>query len=802
LRRLAFVALLSALAACHHQGDAVLVIVVTASGSPPSVTALEVTLNGPTGMTSTKRYTRDDGAAIMFPTTLSAQLPGYATGTLSLDVDAEDGSGASVASGHEASIMIRAGERKMVYVHLDCSGDPCVVDGGMGNNDGGSPNENPRCGNGRVDPGETCDTAIAAGYPGACPRSCDDHVACTRDIQSGSDCTMACAHEEITKPQLGDGCCPMGATADNDQDCSRTCGDGVVDLGETCDTGIAPGGAGACPTDGDCQDLGPCFHAQLVSAGTCAAVCMVNPVVAQLAGDGCCPAGATHAGDSDCPVTCGDGVLEGPEICDVGIAPPGKGACPVRCDDNNPCTADYLSGSGCNVTCTHVPITAPLSGDGCCPTDAAGKQLFSQLADADCSPVCGNKIVERGEACDPPKDKQGEETPTVCPTDCPITPPTCMRAELVGDAVDCTAHCVFVDVTDCSLAQSDSCCPANCTPANDIDCFNVNMSCGNGFIEAAAPNHEHCDTGVRPSDPTYCPTTCADTKACTQDHLLSGGSCAATCVYLPITSFRAGDGCCPPISGVNFVVDPDCPTFCGNGAVETPFERCDPGVPGSCADAAAGACPPSMGCTRYLVQGTRANCSTTCVATEITACAGGDGCCPAGCSAATDAPTYDSDCTVVCGDGVVEAAETCDRAITAGMPGACPQTCDDGNACTRDLASGSGQACTRACAHASITGCIDGDGCCPKGCSTATDGDCAATCGDRKIGAGETCDPPSTCPTTCPDDGDACTVERLTGGAASCDASCLHVPITGCSGTTRDSCCPTGCTPANDSDCF
>jgi len=45
-----------------------------------------------------KRYTRDDGGPITFPTTLSAQLPTYATGTLSVDVDAEDTAGTSVAS--------------------------------------------------------------------------------------------------------------------------------------------------------------------------------------------------------------------------------------------------------------------------------------------------------------------------------------------------------------------------------------------------------------------------------------------------------------------------------------------------------------------------------------------------------------------------------------------------------------------------------------------------------------------------------------------------------------------------------
>ena len=70
--------------------------------------------------------------------------------------------------------------------------------------------------------------------------------------------------------------------------------------------------------------------------------------------------------------------------------------------------------------------------------------------------------------------------------------------------------------------------------------------------------------------------------------------------------------------------------------------------------------------------------------------------------------------------------ESCDRAITAGHPGACLRTCDDGNACTVDFASGSAEGCTRTCIHQPITGCIAGDGCCPPGCSGANDGDCDA----------------------------------------------------------------------------
>src|SRR5215510_11233386 len=97
---------------------------------------------------------------------------------------------------------------------------------------------------------------------------------------------------------------------------------------------------------------------------------MLDTIMAQVAGDGCCPPGAIHAGDSDCPIACGDGVREGSEICDPGVAPPRPDACPRSCADNSNCTTDYTIGFGCQTTCEHVPITAPLSGDGCCPKDA------------------------------------------------------------------------------------------------------------------------------------------------------------------------------------------------------------------------------------------------------------------------------------------------------------------------------------------------------------------------------------------------------------------------------------------------
>ena len=63
------------------------------------------------------------------------------------------------------------------------------------------------CGNGKLDPGETCDRAIAKGLKGACPTSCpSDGKVCTADKLVGTlaGCTVKCVHQ-LLNPCCGDG---------------------------------------------------------------------------------------------------------------------------------------------------------------------------------------------------------------------------------------------------------------------------------------------------------------------------------------------------------------------------------------------------------------------------------------------------------------------------------------------------------------------------------------------------------------------------------------------------------------------
>jgi hypothetical protein len=776
-RALALAASLAVVAAvgCRHDDNAVLLIVVTASGTPPSVTAMDVRLDSARAGSSTNHYGHDDQTLITFPTTLSASVPAYATGDMVVEVHAFDASGAMVASGRTDGISLRGGQKQTVYVQLGCAGNVCIVDGGIGNDDGGPQMPKATCGNGRIDPDEICDTGIKQGDPGACPQSCEDHVACTRDTQAGADCTASCRHEEIHERVNADGCCPKGADPETDSDCRTTCGNGTVDKGETCDMKIAAGMPGACPTPDDCVAL-PCNTATVVAVGTCSAVCIQQPILvpSMTTPDKCCPPGATSTTDADCVDVCGDGIQQMGEACDTGLAP-NLGGCAVECDDSKPCTIDYFQLAGCARQCYHFTITTPVSGDGCCPDGA------SNATDSDCAPKCGNSVIEQGETCD-----------GACPTSCPPLPRDaskrlgCLRRVLTGSPYDCSARCAITEITTCDAQQSDECCPAGCDSNDDLDC---SRNCGNGAIEYTLG--EVCEPGGMPGL-DKCPTSCDDSNPCTDDYLVSAGTCSARCLFLPVTEFRPGDNCCPRSAGANAYLDPDCTPMCGDGIVERPTELCDYGAGCPGLDSR----PTNDFCTSYTITGTADTCSAALVATPITTCVSGDNCCAPGCTVATD-----HDCPAYCGDGVVSEGETCDRAITAGMPGACARSCDDGNACTSDHATGSIESCSRACSHAPITACVANDGCCPAGCGAASDSDCAPVCGDGKLGAGELCDPRNTCPSVCPDDGDPCTEERMVGSRDTCNAACRHIPITACSGATRDSCCPTGCTAGSDSDC-
>jgi hypothetical protein len=213
------------------------------------------------------------------------------------------------------------------------------------------------CGNGVLDANETCDTAIASGAT-ACPAGCDDGNACTADALSGAACTAACSNTPITECTSGDGCCAKGCSSTEDADCVEKCGDGIVTGGETCDTAIKKG-AGACPTT--CSSTNACNVLQLQGSG-CQASCMTTTISIPKPGDGCCPAGATRATDSDCPGLYGDQCTLA-EHCTSGLCLPNV-MCTKTCTLAGAITQCGRPGDFCFETTGGTPICFPLVNTG------------------------------------------------------------------------------------------------------------------------------------------------------------------------------------------------------------------------------------------------------------------------------------------------------------------------------------------------------------------------------------------------------------------------------------------------------
>jgi hypothetical protein len=150
-----------------------------------------------------------------------------------------------------------------------------------------------------------------------------------------------------------------------------------------------------------------------------------------------------------------------------------------------------------------------------------------------------------------------------------------------------------------------------------------------------------------------------------------------------------------------------------------------------------------------------------------------------------------------CGDGLLSEDELCDSAMDADSPGACPSSCDAGQACMPQVMIGSG--CTRRCVYRFITTARDADGCCPPLAAVEQDSDCRF-CGDGLVSDDETCDPADGCPSEddCTSD-DPCVISEFSGAGALCSARCETRRVEQC--RDGDSCCADGCSNATDTDC-
>jgi hypothetical protein len=189
--------------------------------------------------------------------------------------------------------------------------------------------------------------------------------------------------------------------------------------------------------------------------------------------------------------------------------------------------------------------------------------------------------------------------------------------------------------------------------------------CGNGVVDA----NELCDVAIAQGNQGACPQGCSGQDSC-ERHTLIGRGCEAHCEDVPIRAAIPDDGCCP--EGASPDSDSDCAATCGNGVREA-GERCDP--PETCVSEAD--CMSHDACVAAHYSGDAAHCNASCTLTPVQACVGGDGCCPAGCTA-----EHDSDCS------------------PAVAPPRCTENCDSpapASDCQKAHSGGSCEACD--CEH-------------------------------------------------------------------------------------------------------
>ncbi|HET8933883.1 MAG TPA: hypothetical protein VFN67_10600 [Polyangiales bacterium] len=540
------------------------------------------------------------------------------------------------------------------------------------------------------------------------------------------------------------------------------CGDGVWNDEEECDTAIAQGKPGACPES--CSATDSCKPLQREGAA-CKTRCMEYPIQTATADDGCCLPGTDPGTDPDCAMvaTCGNGVVEMGELCDGDTCPTDPAACPR----SNECQRPMIVGdaASCSARCVMLAIEVCVTGDGCCGTSGC-----TNATDAECSPSCGNGIVEDafGETCEPTSTDQ------TCPS-CNDGDP-CTDDITTGTPENCNVRCDHEPVT--RTVNGDMCCPAGRGNANnDTDCPAM---CGNSVIERGEFCDGNCPTGAN---------QCEDFIPCTRGVLVAS-PCGMRCNFEPILGAANGDMCCP--FGANAMSDNDCAPSCGNLVVER-GEMCDGNCPTSCpADTDNNACTVNV----VVSTGCQRRCESRPVAANTN---GPDGCCPSGATSSTD-----SDCRpmctgseMLCGDRCVQLntnahCARCDDACVA------PTTCMAGTCQAPDPSCGDGESLCGGSVCVSLdtpTHCGRcGNSCGAQACTRGLC-DCPSgteRCGDQCVATNtvEHCGSCSPCPTGQMCAAGTCQIPACPTGTERCGGECIVT-------NTDDHCgscspCPTG----------
>ncbi len=631
----------------------------------------------------------------------------------------------------------------------------------------------PRCGNGIVEEGETCDSGFLC--VGEYASVCSQHP----EIEAHG-CDTNCKNESCNDGRLDsweecdckDGSC-LGLAAG--QVCLDTCkisvcGDGYVDtsIGEECDLGESNGPNAGCMTTCKTPYCGDGIVTEFLgevcddgvndgSYGGCGLGCAYaspycGDAVVQAADGEECDEGINnseaYAGCSpECKLgaSCGDGIVNGYEECDDGVNNGAYGGCNAdctyapRCGDgivdsangetcDNGVANDDSAYGGCSSTCR----LNSYCGDGhldsvyeACDKGTAhntgGYGAGNCNDDCTLTSYCGDGILDsdNGEICD-----FGTEFNNGAYGGCTST---CQEAPYCGDGN-----------TDSEYEQCDEGTDHNNGAYGGCTKFCMLASyCGDGILNAA--NGEECDNGTEYNTGAYggCTSTCKKAPYCgdgfkngeedcdlgTANNTGAYDGCTKFCTYGPRCGdgIKNGDEICDYGSANNDTTYGGCTTACEFGprcgdAEINGSEQCDDGP--ELNDGHYG------GCTKYC---TRAPYCGDGIVNGDELCDNGDSNADGvygGCSTSCTLNEY-------CGDGIVNGTEACDlgAANNTGAYDGCTKNCELGPRCGDNIKNGD-EICDNG---------VNNDDNAYNGCTTT----CVLGpyCGDGIVNGAEQCDP-------------------------------------------------------------
>lgn len=413
--------------------------------------------------------------------------------------------------------------------------------------------EAPRCGNGKIDPGEVCDGSKLSLASASCKKYAPSKyekgsIKCSDDCKSYdfSDCTEYCGNGSLNsyvtvdnvKYEIGEQCdndkfatayktCEKavgkgstGTLSCND-DCtvnttqctqSEYCGDGIVNGDESCD------GEAFLLDETTCKGWSPLYESGTVS---CNKDCTVD-------------FSACKAAQTDIPDVCGDGIVGKTEECDGSLL--GSGYTTWDCSAfGDEYVGTMTCGKDCKLDVSSCVIrTTP-------KTCGNGKIDADELCD-------GSLFWDNADDCAEFGNLTGK---TTCTNDCQISTASCKPNVcgdgILGDDEWCDRDIFAEGYTSCADVGNYSGGSLKCTDKCEIDESGCIARCGNGILD----KDEFCD----PKGPIF------DKDADTCNDWIPGTvgtlSCTKTCT-------------------VDYSQCQAKPTaYCGDGIVNTANEECD-----------------------------------------------------------------------------------------------------------------------------------------------------------------------------------------------------------------------------------